>query len=327
MQRAAIINQLSGLVVGALVDYWTVTIQKSAVDISKLELETNRQVRGIIAQNAAYGLSEAYDLNQYNALVAGSETKVAMAEQSYRDAVRKLLRTLNMPPETQVKGVTDLLDKLPPLDADAGVNAAFEKRVDYKNALIALENSKNDLKMQENNSMPSLTLSLGLNTAGQSEDVVPAFRDASIAKYPALSARMKLSYPLDDREQKTNLRNAYLKVRQSQLSLDNLKLEVRDDVRSRCEQAKLQYEILQKAHTVRAESELYHQKLFVKFRQGKVTSVTMKLGTDSMVQSRQRELESLVYYNVALLQYDLAKNEIFERYNVDVEKYIKAVKE
>jgi hypothetical protein len=40
-----------------------------------------------------------------------------------------------------------------------------------------------------------------------------------------------------------------------------------------------------------------------------------------MVASRQRELEALVNYNIALLQFDLSKNEIFrKRYNIDVEK-------
>ena len=34
-------------------------------------------------------MAESYDLNQYNALVASAETRLEMAEQEYRDAVRK----------------------------------------------------------------------------------------------------------------------------------------------------------------------------------------------------------------------------------------------
>jgi hypothetical protein len=55
--------------------------------------------------------------------------------------------------------------------------------------------------------------------------------------------------------------------------------------------------------------------------------VNVKFALDSLVQARQGELEALVQYNVALLQFDLARNEIFDRYNVDVEKYIRVDKE
>jgi hypothetical protein len=48
----------------------------------------------------------------------------------------------------------------------------------------------------------------------------------------------------------------------------------------------------------------------------------VKNGLDAMIETRQRELEALVQYNVALLQLDLAKNELFDRYKIDVNKYI-----
>ncbi len=48
----------------------------------------------------------------------------------------------------------------------------------------------------------------------------------------------------------------------------------------------------------------------------------MKNGLDAMVASRQQELEALVQYNVSLLQLDLATNSLFERFNINVDKYI-----
>lgn len=55
---------------------------------------------------------------------------------------------------------------------------------------------------------------------------------------------------------------------------------------------------------------------------GKVPAVAMKNALDAMVESRQRELEVPGGYNVALLELDLAKNEMFERYNIDIGKYL-----
>ncbi len=327
MQRRAVINLLPGLVVGALVDYWSVSVQKYAVENAKLELESDRNVRNIIARNVQYGLAQAYDLNQYNALVAVAETKLGLAQQRYREAVRKLLRTVNMPPETEVKGVTDFVETLPALNTDAALKAAFAKRVDYQNAKLQLENSKMDLAVQENNSLPSLTLNLSGSTASDDPEFTPAFKDASAAQYPAWQVRGKLSYPLDDTDQKAGLRNAEFRTRQAKLTLDNLTQEVRDEVINRLEQVKLQHQVLLNARTARSESDLFYERMLVKFRQGKVNSIFMKNAVDAMVQSRQAELEALVQYNVALLQFDLAKNEVFERYNVNVEKYLAMIKE
>ena len=329
MQRSAIINYLSYLVAGALVDYWSVAIEKSAVEIAAVELKTNQQVRDIIARNANYGLAESYDLNQYNALIAGSEIKVATTEQELRDAIRKLIRTLNMPPDTQIKGVTDLSDLLPDFNVEEGLNAAYAKRIDYINALKSLDISKKKFEIDKNNALPSLTFNLGINSQGyeDSADLTPAEKEAVIGKYPAVQAQLKCTYPLDDSELKTNIRNSYFNVKKAELAIENLKQEIRDNVYSSYEQVKLAHLALTKARAARKESEEFHQKLIAKFRQGKVPSVAIKAATDVMMQARHGELQALVGFNIALLQYDLAKNEIFERYNIVPEKYIKAIKE
>ncbi|MFH0975781.1 MAG: TolC family protein [Spirochaetota bacterium] len=322
MQRAAIVDKLTGLVLNALVDYWSLAVKKSAMENADIELKSDKEVRDIIARNSQYGLAESYDLNQYNALVAGAETKLASSSKQYRDAVRKFLRTVNMPYETQIKGVTELKDMLPDLDKEKALNAAFAKRTDYKNAIVENENAKKDLGISKNNSLPSLTFRADLSTAGQDPNYANAFADSTSSKYPNLNLTLKMSYPLDDTEQKAKLRNSYFKAKQTEYNLQNIKLEVRDDIHSNIESVELQHITLAKSRIARKESETYYQKLLVRFRQGKVNSVAMKLALDSMVQSRQQELEALVGYNIAVLQLDMAKNEIFERYNINVEKYL-----
>ncbi len=323
IQRSALINMLAGLVVNTLVDYWNITVQKSAMETAQAALESNTRVRGIIARNAGFGLSEKYELNQYNALVASSEANLHATRQRYNEAVRKLLRTIDMPPETQVSGVTDLLDELPVLNPEASLKTGFEKRVDYKNALLTLENAKTELAMQENNALPSLTVSLGVTSQGQDKDMKEAFDQTSAGEYTGWQARAKLSYPLDDSDIKASVRNASLKQKQAELNLKNIKMEIRDDILNRMEQVESQHKMLVNSRTAAREADLYYKNALRRFEQGKVTAVTMKLAIDAMVQSRYQALNSLVQYNVSLLLFDLAKNEVFDRYHVDVEKYLK----
>lgn len=326
IQRASIIDQLSGLVVKALVDYWAVTVRKSAMDNSTVGLNSAKEVRDIIARNAQYGLAESYDLNQYNALVAGAEATLTDSTRQYNDAVRNFLRTVNMPPETEVKGVTELVDELPALDRDTSVKTAMEKRIDFKNAILKLENAKKEISMEKNNSLPSVSAGARVSTMGQDEDLPPAVKDTATGTYPSLNVNLKMSYPLDDAEQKSKVRNAYFKAKQAEFKLEEKKNEVRDDVLSKLEAVETSHAILINSKIAKTESELYYQKILAKFKLGKTNSIVIRTALDSMVQSRQKELEALVGYNVALLQFDLAKNEIFDRYKVDAEKYIRSIK-
>jgi len=326
-QRAYTVNLLSGLVVQALTDYWQVTIQKSALENARLEEKSNRQVRSIVARNVSYGLGETYDLNNYNARVAMSTAKVSMTEQSLKNATRKLLRTVNMPVDTKVEGITNLVDTLPSLDANAALKAAMEKRVDFKNAKIENEVAEMQTDLYGNQALPSLSAYFNYVSQGTNQFIqFPGFPAAGSLQSPQWQVGVKASYPLWDDEVKVNQRNAGMQLTQSRIKLQNLEQEIRDDVLTRLENVRLNFEVFQTSRTARKESEAFYNRMLARTRTGKLNFQLVGQALESMVASRQRELEALVNYNIALLQFDLSKNEIFERYNIDVEKILAKVK-
>ncbi|MBS0617997.1 MAG: TolC family protein [Spirochaetes bacterium] len=321
-QRAQTVNQLSGLVVQALTDYWQVTIMKSALDNAKLEERSNKQVRAIVARNVSFGLGESYDLNNYNARVATAQAKVAMAEQNLTNATRKLLRTINMPVDTKIEGVTNLVDTLPNLDANTALKAASDKRVDLRNARLDMEVANLQSDLAGNQALPSLNAYF--NLVSQGTNGMPMFPNSPfvIFQYPQWQVGVKASYPLWDQEIKVNQRNANMQITQSRLRLQNIEQEMRDDVLTRLENVRLNFEVYITSRTSRKESEAFYNRMLARTRTGKLNFQLVGDALNSMVASRQRELEALVNYNIALLQFDLAKNEIFERYGVDVEKVL-----
>lgn len=326
-QRAYTVNLLSGLVVQALTDYWQVTIQKFALDNARLEEKSNRQVRTIVARNVSYGLGESYDLNNYNARVATSVAKVAMTEQSLRNATRKLLRTVNMPVDTQIEGITNLIDNLPNLDANGALKSAFEKRVDFKNARNEVEIAEMQSDLYGNQALPSLNAYFNLVSQGTNQMIMfPGFPSAGSLQSPQWQVGVKASYPLWDEEVKTSQRNANMQLTQSRIRLQSIEQEIRDEVLTRLENVRLSFEIFQNSRTSRKESEAFYNRMLARTRTGKLNFQLVGQALENMVANRQKELESLVNYNIALLQFDLAKNEIFERYKVDVEKILEKVK-
>ena len=326
MQREALLSQLSTLVVGALVDYWQVSIQKSALDNAKRQLESTKNIRDIINRNTRLGLAEKFDLNQYNSLVAAAESRLYLTEQAYKEALRKLLRTVNLPPETKISGVTNLSDDLPEnLILDKSLEAAYQKRADYKNSQLEIETSELEQAMHENNALPSITANFSMSTLGQDESFSPALGSSLSAEYPSWQASIKVSYPLWDKELKTNNRNADLKLKQSKIKHEQLSIEIRDEVINRLERVRLQHLVLSKLRNVRAESEKYYDLLLKRTKQGRFNSIALKNALDSIFNAKQQELEALVQYNVALLQFDLAKNEIFEKYEINIEELLEQV--
>jgi hypothetical protein len=55
---------------------------------------------------------------------------------------------------------------------------------------------------------------------------------------------------------------------------------------------------------------------------GRLDSATVKNGLDALIMSRQVEIYALVGYNVSLFEFLVAKNQLWEKFDIDVEEYI-----
>jgi len=326
MKRDAYIFQLSGLIVSSLIDYWQVVIQENALKNSQKGYDATVQIRDIVGRNAAYGLTDSFELNQYQSLVAAAKSRLSLSEFQRDQAMRKLLRTLNMPANTKIQGVTELTEKLPDLDLKQSIETAFKKRVDYKNALRDVEISDLNLALANNNALPSMTAFFNLSTLGQSDVFSTAFGDSLTTKYPTWRVGLSISYPLFDSGIKTSVRNAEYKVEQSQIKLAQLRKEVEDEVTEKYQAVLLQYNVMVNTRTVMNESQIYYEKIMQNAQRGRFNSVVVKNALDSIIDARQRVLEAVVSYNIALLQFDLAKNEVFERYDIDIVEMLKQLK-
>lgn len=326
MQHEALIYQLSALVVSTLADYWSVTINQEALKNSQKEYDNTVQVRNIIARNLRVGLAESYELNQYNALVSAGEMKLDLRRQRLNDSVRKLIRTINLPADTKVEGVTSLITTPVKIDLDKSIETAYAQRTDYTNLQKQLENALMQKDIARNNSWPSLKASLNVTGQGVDKNSGKAFGETFNGKYPIVDLELRLTYPLWDLAVKNDLRNADYKVKQLRIQVEQKKTEIRDDVMQKVELLNYSYDAMQKNREILKESELFYNKLLDRSRRGKANAVVLKNAIDSLTSARQNSLESLVQYNVAILQYDLALNQIFRKYNIDIEKILQETK-
>ncbi len=322
IERETTLYMLSLVVVKVITDYWTVIVNQSRMENAELMVQETKKVRDITAGNVRYGLSDRFNLNYYNTLVASSEANLEQARQEYRDSLRNFLTTINMDPGTTVSGTAILSNKLLEVDFEESLKTAYRKRADYRSALLSIENAKMNLKIQKNNALPSLSLGLTFAPFSQDDDFVKSYGDIGSIKNPSIEGRIKLTYPITNNSHEVDERNARFQLKQAQIQLEKVEREVKDDIMSRVEQINTSYVLYKKAREASVQAELFYRGMIANLRRGRLSAAIVKNGVDALVQSRMGELGALVQYNVSLLMLDVARNELFEKYNIDVDRYI-----
>jgi len=322
MQKDQIIYGLSLVVVSVIVDYWNVIVNKTQLDNSITMLEETKKVRRIVADNVKLGLAEQFELNYWNSLIATSEASVSHAEQNYRDVLRKFLQVVNMTEEITMQEKAILQNRLPEINSEAALKKAYLKRADYLNALRNYENAKLQLDIDGNGALPSLTGSITVSSMDYNESMSKSQTNVSSGKYPSYEAQIKMTYPLGDSNQKVNERNSRWKVQQAKFQVEKYSRVVKDDITTKVEKVNTNFKLYQKAREARMQAEIYYDKMLINLRRGRFTAAVVRNSLDALINSREQELQLLVLFNASLLDFEVSKNDLFETYGIDVEKYI-----
>ncbi len=314
---------MSMIALQVITDYWNVVISRNRLDNARVMLRETKKVRGIVAEKVRIGLSEKFEINYWNSLVSSSNASVAQAEQNYRNALRMLLRDVNMEAEISMQQKVILSDKLPEINTEDAMKRAFEKRVDYLNAVRSFENAKLSLQINENNALPSLKGSVSVSSMDYNTDSASdAYSNTSSMKYPKYEARISMTYPLDDTSQKADERNAGWIVEQARKNLEKTRRYVKDDVTTKVENLNTYYRLYSEAKDARTQAGLYYSNILTNMRRGRFAASSVRDALDALVASREAELQLLVAFNASLIEFEVSKNELFETYNIDIDKYI-----
>jgi outer membrane protein TolC len=152
--------------------------------------------------------------------------------------------------------------------------------------------------------------------------VMAAYNKVGGVNYPTVSGRLALTHVLDDSDQKVQERNANFKLKQAEIELEQAKRNITDDVKNKIDNVDTSYIVYKSARESRIQSETYFNKMLNNLQKGRLDSATVKNGLDALILSRQSEINALVNYNVSLFQFLVAKNQLWEKFDIDVEEYI-----
>lgn len=327
IQELALYN-VSALTLDAIVSAWQYGIATSAYSNAGLKLREANKVRSIVKANVDIGLNEALYLNYWNSLVASNEMNLAQKKYTLKEMEREFLFKFNLKNVDNVKnGVAVLSNTLLQIDVEKAINTAYLNRVDYIGADLALKNAEMAREVYKNDALPSVKAGLSVSTVGQRDYLNDSYNDASAGKNTNYEATISVTYPLFNHDQETNERDASMAVKQARLELSRVKKKVRNDVLNSVDAIQTSYTVYSKARSTRIEAEIYYTRLIRNLRKGRFSAADVKDALDGLIDSRQGELQALIQYNAALLQFDVVQNILFRKHGINMAELINKKKE
>jgi outer membrane protein TolC len=319
--------KLSNAIVQSLVDYWSYSIADSSVKTYEQLLKNTKNIRDLTKQKTSLGLSETFEINQWNALYSQTENLLEKAKLDKEESRRKIIRTLNLTDDSDVGETKDLIETLPSeLDYNKDLLYAFQNRGDWINLKKKEIIAEKAMANAKTGALPSFVVSgsyayTGQNVLGPGDNFTNDLNGIPSFKYHNLNANAKLNYPINDPGVKVDLRDAEILNRQVAFLREDLKKEIEDDIRSRIDAVVVGHKILQNAIKTKKDSESYYNGLLNSFRSGRFTAVAVKNALDTLVQNELSEIQAKINYNINLLRYEVAKNSLLKKYEIDINKY------
>jgi len=321
-------QELSQLIVESLVDYWDYSVKDNSVETYEQLLENTKNIRNLTIRKRSLGLSEGFEVNQWNALYAQAESQLQKAVVDRDEAQRKLIRTLALDSNTKFNEITPLVETLPSkLNYDSDLAYAYKHRADFRNMARKKENSELALKIANSDALPTLKVSGSIGYQGQNlvsskENFSDKGNGISSYKYPIRQGSVDFSYPLNDKGVEAGIRDAEIQKRQALLEESDLVKAVADDIKTRIDLLKSSYKIYENAKVTEGESKKYYNGVVRSFQQGRFNAVAVKNALDSLVQDQLSLIRAKVDYNINLHRYYVAKNSLFDEYKIDKEKLV-----
>lgn len=335
--RDNLINQLIQIVTGTLIEYWSLSIADGAVKTSEKLYNNAESIRKLTIRKQSLGIAERFEQSQWSSLVESFSGKLENAKLERDEIRRRLKRILGVDPYTQVDGVTDLSETMPVINFEKDLEYAFTHRIDLLNLQRQIESASLGIKIAEDEDNPSIKLGLSYSSRAQSL-LSPQYnfylnnqQGIRSFKYPEIIADISVNYPLWDKGVKTNIRDSKLNLSQLKDQEILLKKEIEDELKIRQEAIRTSHEILLTSKKTAEETRKFYDGLLQRFSQGRFTALAVKNALDSLAQAELVETQAKINFNINLIRYDLAKNYLFEKYDIDVygilEELQKAAKE
>ncbi|HNJ04673.1 MAG TPA: TolC family protein, partial [Leptospiraceae bacterium] len=136
----------------------------------------------------------------------------------------------------------------------------------------------------------------------------------------------RVEMPLWDDGARVDARNARISLKQMAIQQKQLDRQVEDEIRDNLDRIKTSFDAMKKAESGVEQMTYFYTGLLVRYRQGRFTAVAVKNALDSLVQAKFALTQARINFNISLVRYELTRNTVWKKYNVDIGEVIDRLK-
>jgi HAE1 family hydrophobic/amphiphilic exporter-1 len=306
--------------------YWDLAYARASLQVAQQALELANDSLRDTRSRVEIGTTPPIDITEAQAEVANREEAVIVA-QAQIDTSEDTLRTLIYDPQSSdfwtihIETADAPVFTPTPVDVDAAVRTALEKRSDLTQAKKGLEANDFNIKYLRNQTLPDVRAQLDYGLTGVGGTYVPrnilgneggtvppsdrsyfsVLGDLVSNAYPRWTAQVNIAYPIGHSQQEASLAQARLQYSQSVSQLKNQQLQVVTQVRESARQAVTNQK---RVDTTRAAREFARSRLDAeqrKFAAGTSTNFLVFQAQRDLAQAANNELRAILDYQKSLI--------------------------
>lgn len=295
--------------------YWNFVLKCEELRITEGMLQEAQRLYTIYKEKANIGLVERVDLFAVEANLRTREANVLLAQLQKEQAKNELFFFLN---------VDDLAIKLAPresleitpysVDLYQALTEAVEYRRDYKSIKNQLEADDVNIVVRKNERWPEIDLEASFTRNGLNRKYKPSWEEIGDKNYRELFVGMSIKFSLEKREEDANIEEANLQKEQDLLLLKRTERLIFKEIHNQVKEVNtLKDEVL--LHSAIADlQEKKQEEEFKRLKYGRSNSDTIIRYAEDVLQARLALALSLFSYQVSLIDLELNKNTLLDKY-------------
>ncbi|MDE2179632.1 MAG: TolC family protein [candidate division NC10 bacterium] len=298
--------------------YWNLVFAIENLEVQRRSLRLARELEDLNKARVRAGVAAPVEVTQAEAQAAAQVQNVILAEKAIKDAEDQLKLIINIPDGERIWARTILPADTPPFEVapvnmDASIQEALEKRPEYAAQKLTIQNSDLNLRVARNQLLPSLQLQGNVGLNGLNGSAGGDLDRLTSGDFTQWSAGLVLTYPLGNRSARSAFIQAKLSHDQAETSLLNLKRQIISQVREAVRRIEAD---VRRVEATRAARVLAEEQLRVEQKRleaGVTTTFNVLSFQRDLAAAQASEIQAITTYNQDLANLELQKGTILEK--------------
>jgi outer membrane protein TolC len=309
--------------------YWNLVFAIENLEVQRRSLRLAKDLEALNRARVRAGVAAPVEVTQAEAQAAAQVQNVILAEKAVRDAEDQLKLIINIPDGERIWARSIIPFDAPPFEVapvsmEASIQEALEKRPEYAEAKLTLQNNDINLRVARNQLLPSLQLqgSVGLNGLNEIDkgfgSAYGGLTGLTSGDFTSWSAALVLSYPLGNRSARSAFIQAKLTDDQTRTSLLNLKRQIVSQVREAVRRIEADVRRVEATRAARALAEEQLRVERKRLEAGVTTTFNVLSFQRDLAAAQASEIQAITTYNQDLANLELVRGTVLEKNRLEL---------